>query len=220
MNRAFPRPSEITAVVFDFDGTLASSPLDFAYMHRRAREALSEYADLPEELGGPILEDIERVCARLSPADARAARSAAMAAIEQVEVEAARQGTLFPFVRPMLHSLRKSRVKTAVITRNCRAAIMTVFPDMNGYMDCVLTREDVGKVKPDPEHLLAALERLNCTPGESLMVGDHPMDIQVGKRAGTLTAGVESGDAAAERLIREEPDFMASDAGALLRSLF
>ena len=213
-----PAP-EIKAVVFDFDGTLALSPLDFGHMHRKARQALARYAEVPETLEGPILEDIDRICGELAPVTALLARHAAMEAIEEVEVEAAREGALFPFVRPMLAALRRADIAAAIITRNCRAAVTAVFPDVNEYAACVLTRKDVERVKPDPGHLLAALDKMGRPAGQSLMVGDHAMDILVGKRAGTLTAGVGSGNSSVEKLADWEPDFLAADAGELLRQL-
>lgn len=219
MNTLHLPASELKAVIFDFDGTLALSPLDFSQMHRKARQALTKYAEVPEALQGPILEDIERVCNELAPVTALLARHAAMEAIEKVEVEAAREGALFPFVRPMLETLRRADIATAIITRNCRAAVVTVFPDLGEYMQCVLTREDVDRVKPDPEHLRAALDKIGCPAGQSLMVGDHSMDILVGKRAGTLTAGVGSGSSSLEKLAEGEPDFLAADAGELMRQL-
>jgi phosphoglycolate phosphatase len=51
------------------------------------------------------------------------------------------------------------------------------------------------------------------------MVGDHPTDIQVGKKAGARTAGVGTGEGTRERLARESPDFLAADAGELMRGL-
>ena len=56
--------------------------------------------------------------------------------------------------------------------------------------DVLLTRDDVEKVKPDPQHLLDALSMLDSEPEKALMVGDHMMDILAGKRAGTRTAAV------------------------------
>jgi histidinol phosphatase-like enzyme len=37
------------------------------------------------------------------------------------------------------------------------------------------------RVKPHPEHLLTALKLLDVPPERAIMVGDHPMDITLGK---------------------------------------
>ena len=212
-------PLSLRAIVFDFDGTLATTPLDFGHMHQRARDAMAGYIPVPEILEGPVLEDIERLCADREPELAARARAAAMRAIEEVEVETARKARLFPFVRPMLEALQSRNIAPAIISRNCPAAIFTVFPDAREHFRCVLTREDVEKVKPDPGHLLKALQIIGCGPETGLMVGDHPMDIRTGKRAGTLTAGVASGGTGMGALAGERPDYLAGDAGELMRNL-
>jgi Predicted phosphatases len=215
-------PSRLRAVVFDFDGTLVSRPYkDFTIMHTRAREALLPFApDLPPKLTGPILEDIDRICGGLEPDAAFRARQAAMRAIEGVEVETASLCEVFPFVLPMLAFLKTRGIAVGIITRNCPTAVFTAFPSVREHFPCLLTREDVDKVKPHPSHLLRALAMLGCEPGSSLMVGDHSMDIRTGKAAGTYTAGVTGEGDNALRLAEEEPDFLAEDAGEVVRMLF
>lgn len=165
------------------------------------------------------MEELERVASLLPPEEAAAARRAAFAAIEAVELEAASRSSLFPFVRPMLAALRRKEIAIGIITRNFPAAVFTVFPDLPAYSPCVLTREDVVRVKPHPEHLERAFQRLGVSPGTVLMVGDHPSDIQAGKRTGARTAGVGTGEGSRESLARERPDFLAADAGELMRGL-
>lgn len=209
----------IRAVVFDFDGTLAMQTLDFSHMRVRAVEALSRYADVASSSEEPMMEELERVCASLDAATAVKARQAAMTAIEEVEMEAARRSRLFPPVRPMLAALHQRGVTCAVISRNILPAIRMVFPDADEHFACILTRDDVSKVKPHPEHLLKALERINCPASQALMVGDHPMDIQVGKLAGSFTAGVAGGHVPLARLAEENPDWLAEDVGELMQML-
>jgi phosphoglycolate phosphatase len=105
------------------------------------------------------------------------------------------------------------------VTRNCPEAIFAVFPDIDDYCSCVLTRDHVKNVKPDPEHLGPALERADCSGAQALMVGDHPMDIEAGKRAGTHTAAVLTGETGFAELLAAKPDVIAPDAAALMRGL-
>jgi phosphoglycolate phosphatase len=216
MNNAYDF-SRIKGYVFDFDGTLSDTPLDFTTMHERAREAMRPFAPIPDTFEGPVLEDIARVCAALPPAVAAEARAAAMRVIEEVEVETARRCRLFPFTRPVLAALKTRGLPAGVITRNCAAAVFTVFPDLRDHVVCVLTREDVTRPKPYPDHLLQALDLMGVAPAEALMTGDHPMDLLTGKNAGSLTAGVASGGTSLERLAAEGPDFLAADLGELMR---
>jgi len=210
---------DIKAVLFDFDGTLVESALDFSLMRRRAVAAIASLTDIPVCAQKPLMEALDGLYAMLDESTAARVRERAMQAVVQVEVEAAARSRLFPFTLPVLEALRSQGTATAVITRNCREAVFRAFPALPEYVACVLTRDAVRNVKPHPEHVGAALAILGCDPGQSLLVGDHPMDIEAGKRAGTLTAGVASGETAFERLQEAGPDWLARDAGELIRRL-
>ncbi len=213
----------IQTILFDFDGTLAELRIDFSDMKRRiAAVAAGFFGRVPEPSSLPALEWIDAMARELSgTADgrARAFRSEAMASVQALEMEAASKGSLFPFTRRVLEELRGRGVKIAVVTRNCEEAVRAVFPDMDGYGFKLFSRDQVARVKPDPEHLRTALHALNAGCRESLMVGDHPLDIETGKRLGVRTAGVASGRVPLEELKAHRPDWTAQDCAALLRLL-
>ena len=207
------------AVLFDFDGTLTVATLDFGLMRQRTLEALAPFSEEPFRPGAMIVEEIERVTAALGAQEAERAVRAAYGAIEAVELEAAERSSLLPFVRPMFAALMERGIAIAIITSNFPAAVFKVFPDLASFTGCILTRNDVARVKPHPAHLEAALARLGVAPEHALMVGDHPSDVLAGKRANTRTAGVASGGSSLDALAQEGPDYLARDAGELMRLL-
>lgn len=212
--------SRLRAAVFDFDGTLARPALDFPLMKRRVGELASLRLGGPVTPGSlPALEWIESLCGLMSLDKAEAFRRDSHDLIEEMEREAAARTSLFEFVRPMLMRLGGRGVALAVITRNSRQAVEAVFPDAGDYLAAVLTREDVAAVKPDPAHLLTALGHLDALPGETLMVGDHPLDVLTARRAGAMAAAVASGDTSLADLQALAPDFLAADAGELFERL-
>ena len=119
--------------------------------------------------------------------------------IVDIEIDAAAGARTMPNADKTLKALKDRGIKIGIVTRNCRPAVMTAV-EMAGFVyDLLLTRDDVVKVKPDPQHLLDALDLLDRKPERALMVGDHPMDILAGKKAGTKTAAVLT--------LRAEADF-------------
>src|SRR5262245_1044279 len=76
----------------------------------------------------------------------------------------------------------------------------------------VIGRGDVRRIKPDPEAVLLALERLDLYPSQVVNVGDTPLDVRAGLAAGVTTVGVLTG-AGTERQLR------AGGASQILRSL-
>jgi len=215
---------KILGIVFDFDGTLAELHLDFTEMKRRLSMLVREYrafsATPPPRM--PALEWIESLAADMSKVDPEACgdfQKSAHALILDMELEAARKGRLFAFSRSILEELKRDSIQTAIITRNCEQAVRIVFPDLEDYCLSFLSRDHVPHVKPDPDHLLRALRSISVEPSSALMVGDHPIDIQTGKRAGVMTAGVCSGNASRKDLIQSGARWTAHDCYELLREL-
>lgn len=205
--------------MFDFDGTLAHLTLDFNVLNTAVHEAVREIFPDALPFTPPALEWVAACLENLGPGRdelKQRLRLRAEEALLAVEVEAARQGSLFPHTRELLQNLRANGLRGGVITRNCRPAVLTAFPDLEEFCP-LLAREDVPKTKPDPEHLLRMLDILGVTPKESLMVGDHPLDILTGKRAGTMTMGVTCGHASYARLREAEPDLILAHCGLIFQ---
>lgn len=78
-----------------------------------------------------------------------------------------------------------------------------------GLADCfdvVVCNEQMQNKKPHPEGLETAMNSLGRLRDETCYVGDSPEDIEMGKRAGTLTIGVRSTYPTSWRLPENKPD--------------
>jgi phosphoglycolate phosphatase len=127
-------------------------------------------------------------------------------------MEAAGKGNLLPGVEGALTFLRRKGVRVGIVTRNCEEAVRKVFPEIDHYCDVFFSRDSVKKVKPHPDHLTAVLEAFSVRGSDAVMVGDHLIDIQAGKKVKMKTIGVLTG-----RIIREE--FEKAGADYVLRML-
>ncbi|MDR1124595.1 MAG: HAD family hydrolase [Deltaproteobacteria bacterium] len=215
MQNFFPK-----AVLFDFDGTLAQTNLDFPLMRVRVHEALQKLlpAALVDRynLQKPALEAMKELGPLIPDERAGEVRSRVEQAIIDFEVEAARNGRLYPFTRPALERFLARNVKIGIVTRNCIQSVDIVFPDHAKYCSVIRTRHDVSQVKPHPEHLWSALAHMQTAPADALMVGDHPTDIKAGRDAGCKSAGVLTGAGTPENMRAAEPDYLAEDLGKLM----
>ena len=183
---------EIDAVLFDFDGTLVEIDIDFVEMRRRVNSLGMEYGVSPDP-DLYVLESLDDVSNKLLEQDGNRAsqfRRRAKKLIIDIELEAAAGARVMPGVHEVLGKLKDRGNKVGIVTRNCRPAVMRSLEIAGFVYDALLTRDDVEKVKPDPQHLLDALNIMDGKPETALMVGDHPMDILAGKRAGMKTAAV------------------------------
>ena len=136
--------------------------------------------------------------------------------IERIEIQAANNGELFDGTKELLESLKTQEISCGIITRNCAKAVKIVFPDILSYCPVVVCRNDVKKVKPHPEHLNTALNKLGSLPQNTLTIGDHPLDIETGRNAGTWTCGVLTGRCTRNDFIASGADLVLSQAADIL----
>jgi len=182
----------VHTVLFDFDGTLVETALDFARMRRQVLALVDHYGTAPSE-ESYILEIIAHAQRQLVTRDCQAARTFVREAeriLTDIELEGADRARPLPGVEEALRKLRKQGVRIGIVTRNCRSAVERVLARFSLAHDLILTRDDVVRVKPDPAHLLEAVRRLGSQPEWALMVGDHPMDVLAGQQAGMHTAAI------------------------------
>jgi phosphoglycolate phosphatase len=102
--------------------------------------------------------------------------------------------TLIPGVEATLRQLKAS-YRLALVTTRDRETV-TRFLHRHGWeglFDAIVTREDGRRLKPHPEPVLLAAQRLGLAPQDCLMVGDTAVDIQAGGAAGARTVGVLCG---------------------------
>jgi HAD superfamily hydrolase (TIGR01509 family) len=60
---------------------------------------------------------------------------------------------------------------------------------------------DVERTKPEPDLVLAALEKAEADPGDAVMIGDSVWDCRAAERAGTRSIGVLTGGFAEKELL-------------------
>ncbi|UCC67949.1 MAG: HAD family hydrolase [Armatimonadota bacterium] len=195
----------INAAILDVDGTVATCPYDFDAMRAAIADIAARHgldAKMLEIRG--VIEHIDALAARLGD-DGPAFREEATRAVVNLEVTAARGAELLPGAAAALQTLRQRGVSVALITRNCRAATDIVLRKLPHY-DLLLTRDDVPRAKPDPDHVHRSLAALGAAPDRTAVVGDHTYDMQAGRAAGVrICLGVRTGSS---------PDLALLDAGA------
>ncbi|MDH7598985.1 MAG: HAD family hydrolase [Sedimentisphaerales bacterium] len=161
-------PQTIKAVIFDLDGTLVQSPLDLGLIRRQLSLASN---------GLPLLESIQ---ALPTPEKDQATRI-----LLEHERWACRESILNWRAAETVLGLRKAGLKVAVLTRNCKASVMTVVRLHGLTVDLIIGRED-GPIKPDPYGLLRICQEFGIGPAEAMMVGDHAIDMATARNAGVI----------------------------------
>jgi len=213
----------VRAIIFDFDGTLAILNIDFSLMREKVL-ALIRYFGVNEESIKEryLLEIIDEVYPLLrekNSSDARTFYQKAHQILHEVELHAAEEGRLIPGTEVALKGLREKGIKIGIVTRNCEEAVLGVFPDIHDYCDIFISRDSIEKVKPHPDHLNWVLRALGLSGGEAMMVGDHPIDIEAGKKAGMKTVGVLTGRTKKEEFEKAGADYILKDVSEVSKLL-
>ncbi len=154
-------------IIFDLDGTIVDSGLDFDLMRREM--------ELPP---GPILESL----ARLPEPRATACRQI----LERHELNGAHRADLMPGVTQFLDRVRARGLRTALITRNSRAVTLLTIGRFSLSFDPIIAREDA-PAKPDPAGIHMICGAWGVRPERVAMLGDYRFDLEAGRRAGAKT---------------------------------
>ncbi|TDL73826.1 pyrophosphatase PpaX [Rhodococcus qingshengii] len=210
--------SNINTILFDLDGTLIDTNelIISTYLHTLEKYYPGKYTreDVLPFLG-PTLHD---VFGKMDPDR-----------VEEMVLEyrtyniANHDALVKEFVGVMetIETLKKKGYKLAIVTtkREDVAFKGLRLMKLDSYFDVMIAYDHVKKVKPDPEPIFLALEKLGSKPEEALMVGDNFHDVLAGKNAGTKTAGVAWSIKGREYLAKYEPDFMLENMTDLLSIL-
>jgi phosphoglycolate phosphatase len=210
----------LTCFLFDLDGTLVKTHIDFDKMRATVNElALGAGASLPEQSNTTILETAKYAADSLGDEEGNKLWRTTLLALEEVELEGCANAESIPGAQELLLTLVEENIKIGIVTRNCRRVSMRLLSEFALPYDILLTRDDVAKTKPDPAHLHDALVLLGCDPSSTAMVGDHWLDMQAGKAAGcAVTVGV-LGARNEEYFGPCRPDILIKDMAELLTSI-
>ncbi|MBR9828881.1 MAG: HAD-IA family hydrolase [Oceanospirillales bacterium] len=155
---------QLRGVIFDLDGTLVSSDLDFA--------AIKREINCPPE--ADVLTFLETL-----PVEQQ---HEAMAIVHRHELQDAQHCEWISGARAFVDSCLEHNIPMAIVTRNsCQSSKLKI--ERNAIpIEVVITRE-TSKPKPDPTALLDIARDFALPTHEVLMVGDYRYDLEAGRNA-------------------------------------
>lgn len=181
------------AVLFDLEDTLVQTPWA---NHQHVLEFRRETRRRLIKLGIPpvVLAGLERATLMRNKAseyveqnftkkNAQRFRQGMEKSLSRYELDSAKKSQLFAETIQTLKALKELGTKMGLVTNTSEKAVSTVFQNhgLKNYFDAVVTREDVKKLKPDPEGVLLAVKKLGAT--NCFMVGDLVLDALAAKGA-------------------------------------
>jgi HAD superfamily hydrolase (TIGR01549 family) len=169
MKSAIKTTKNLKAYVFDLDGTVVDSKLNFEKMR----------IDLSFPEGVPILEYLDTLT---DPAQIELSN----AIIHQHELEGALNSTLMEGYIDLHNYLKKNNFKIGLQTRNSTEVTEITLNKFKLDFDYIITRDDCAP-KPKPDGLIKMQKLWNIKPEEMIYIGDFEFDLDTAKNANCLS---------------------------------
>ncbi|UCD44122.1 MAG: HAD family hydrolase [Candidatus Bathyarchaeota archaeon] len=214
----------LKGVVFDLDGTVIYSTIDFVKMKQNMIKVL-EANDIPEG----VLTPRETTVVTLERSEGMWDESGKPEE-ERVEVrerldEIMNQGELeaVPLVKEIegaakaIRLLREMGYKLAILTRSHHAYAVEALRKIGAhdYFDVILGRGETPRPKPYPEALEHTTELLGLEMDEIVFVGDHHIDAQSASNSGCPFVGVRTGGRHRDPWGGQEPEVLLDSIAVL-----
>lgn len=203
---------KIKAIIMDMDGTITKFNLDFMSFRRRALKELEKMnlrtPDMTDQLSLSVI--LSMLKSKVDAETFRGIRTQIYNMIEEIELRAATEVTLYPGAVDTLRKLRSHSMKIGLATNNGRKGTELTLSRyrLENLFDAVVTRDDCDNMKPAAEPVLKVLTELNVTSSEAVLIGDGVMDVMAAKAAGIRSVAVATGPFKSDLLLKAEPDYI------------
>ena len=210
----------IKLIILDFDGTLGDTRGNIILTMTQTLAQLGYPAQDEETMaatiGVPLEKGFEQMFPGISPDEV------ALCAKTYRDIFQKNRKlmvpNLFPHVKETLAALKEAGFLLTIASSRSYGSLKEFLSEMGiePYVSYVLGANSVTHAKPHPEPVLKTMADLGFAPDETLVVGDMPVDIQMGAAAGARTCGVTYGNASREDLAAAGADRIIDDFSQML----
>lgn len=207
-------------IILDFDGTLADTRelivCTNQEVQRRMRHPIVEEARITAAIGLPLAECIRAQCPDVTDDQMPVWVNTYRAVFDDFKGKFA--PALFPHVKETIQELTAHGCRCTVASSRSNQSLNEFLEKMElaPYFSLVVGANDVTHAKPHPEPVLKTLSALSVSPSDALVVGDMPVDIQMGAGAGAWTCGVTYGNSNREALLTAGAQYVIDDFAELI----
>ena len=194
--------------VFDFDGTLVDTRTDMARAYGSVAYAAGR--DVPSRqtiesvIGGGSVNAVRKLTG-LDGDDLKPFLDAFKLLYDAV---CADNTTVYEGAYDLLERLRAQGALLALVTMKYKTPTYKILKKHGFDMfDEVVTFDDIEKRKPDPDSLIAMMDKYNVRPSEVLMIGDTVTDMRYATAAGVDACAMTYGYGVTAEVLAESPRY-------------
>lgn len=176
----------VTSIIFDIDGTiLDTEQIVLKSLQKVLKDELNKEFELHElrfALGIPGKETLKKLN---------------ISNIEEVhpkwskaELDFLHEVTIFEEIEEVIKELSLRKLKLGIVTSKTKKDLKEGFEPfgLNSYFEHIICACDTVKHKPNPDPLIACLEKLGVSNEHAIYIGDSIYDMQCAKSAGVKFA--------------------------------
>ncbi len=199
-------------LIFDFDGTLSDTQKTIVTAKREAATTLgirmASDAEFISTIGLSAGDGFRKVYPEMTEEEVANGVKVYRQIFNRVKEEI--PPTLFAGVKETLASLKEQGVTLTIASSRNNPSLYLLLERLGikEYFSYIVGGDDIEHFKPHPEAVLKTLADLKVSPERALVVGDMPVDIGMGKGAGTFTCGVTFGNSCREDLLEAGADYV------------
>ena len=196
----------IKAAVFDFDGTLVPFKMDYIALRQEIIQRIAEMGIKNQSfnVSDPIRNTLKKARELLNDKDMETLEREAEKIINFYELEGAKNNAVITGVSEVLKTLKEMNLKLGIFTLNQRKVVEillkreTLFESkatLFEIFDAIVTRNSVRDFYQNSiklKYLRTCLGKLGVDGKETIVIGDHPIDIEAGKLINAITVGVHT----------------------------
>ena len=195
------------AVIFDFDYTLGDSTNGIVLSINHALEKLGFQVQDTKTIQRTIGLSLKDTLFELTGIqDEETAQKFTQYFKEKADLVMVDNTRLYDGVLKELEKLRNNKILLGIVTTKYHYRIEQILEKNNAMnvINVIVGGDDVINEKPDPEGLLAAIEKLNIRKNQVLYVGDSIVDAKTAQSAGVDFVAVLTGMTEREEFLNYE----------------
>jgi phosphoglycolate phosphatase len=217
------RLDNIEAMLFDFEGTLVDFQWQLAaaveetlemlwnmgfakdrILSRRYSTLMTEAMQVATEIGLPPAQVQEKIGS----------------VYDRYDEDALTRWALRPAVKDFLWAIKAKGIRTGLVSNVGGKTLTKALPKLGltEFFDVALSRNDVLNLKPSPDGLNLAIERLGISKDNSIFLGDSLDDINAARNAGIRVMIITDGENVKEDIWAAKPDYVIKSYEELLPS--
>lgn len=210
----------IKIIIFDFDGTLADTRQAIVKTQQQTMHELHLPVPTEQESMATIGLTLKNCFLALCPTLTSEQVDECATTYQRLfsKNKQLYPPVLFPHVRETLKELKQRGMTLTIASSRTSASLHELTQELGitDYISYIVGGDDVQKPKPNAEPVLMTLHALGFQPSEALVVGDMPVDIQMGRSAGARTCAVTYGNATLQQLEDAKADSIIDDIQKLI----